>query len=743
MHERVCVVGAPHLPTTEKLPWPGGAACRVKGNKQDLCPVLGSDTVAILRQLVISNAGCDSRVAGKFPYPPVFKLGKGRWTFVPCCETNLPVALITLAADTHLQYIDIKCDVSNGVVSDHSSGWFGLANGNKPPGTVHKVISEKVAQGVFGYAAVHVPDLQPGDVVWMLPGTPICITGSAMLGCWWSNNERNTRTIWDTLLSPSIQGRVHIINFDLLKPPNSHNYEQCNTLNDPTQFAQRDALFPIALPTELPWHNKSQANTLADIADVAAVATPIVPSRNDETRPQSPNAGSSNASVSNAGTTTPSSNAVTTPLSALEKAVEQLVPTAKQQGLLRDIWERKADGDKVSTEVLSSLQVRLQRLLDDRKPAMDINAFYHMLDEIRTALQSPRNEHRRKEAVHQELVAAMKAAGKEMEAAYTAGDMTRTWDEDNRVRFLYSQWKKGARAADEAIAEVDDDYDRGSSAKRRENKTAAAAVTFSSHGSKKRCAACGSSEIIYANGQSKDCFYSGLTVGIDAAGAHQLMEECKALPIPGDYDGRKLPAEYRRKIERLVSIANGDTPENSPSSPPAANPKQKKRKAEEYDEEDIDDDEEGDDCEVEEEEEDEEEEESDGGSYESDFVSPSGEEEEAEALDSGEDQASVPKRYKMAETILQTELKFPVRSVVDKMKKLWHLGDDASLTAIQVEADLLAALPVLYELRRGRNVFPNAYETREDAELKLLELNRHLVDNLYEVYERETLEKKG
>lgn len=240
--------GVPQLPC--KSLRGGGAACRLKGNRMDLSPVLGPEVVALIPEGV--------------PAPPVFRRC-GEWTFVPFADTERQVAVIVLQEDSHCEYVPVQQHDAEkkalglrwtlGFVGKFASAKDKEEGRGYHAETLKRIDVKKKEDPNFDISRLG--PLAPGTTLWMPPGTAFRITGGTNVLCFWwlPDEEEAMRTLWEHLLSPEVHGIVVGLKWTAVKPLEVYGFGNLAAppADDSDPLPNRNALFPLASPDALPW----------------------------------------------------------------------------------------------------------------------------------------------------------------------------------------------------------------------------------------------------------------------------------------------------------------------------------------------------------------------------------------------------------------------------------------------------------------------------------------------------------
>jgi hypothetical protein len=534
----------------------------------------------------------------------------------------------------------------------------------------------------------------------------------AALGVWYQTRECHVlRAFWEQLLaqSPPIVLGTKLT----LKPEHAHGFPDLPVLASDV-FTERAEHFPMALPASLPWNREK-----------ARPPTPTPP--------------------------TPPPPAIHAHVAAMLAVLrDTLCPTDTQKALLRDVLE--LDQSNPDPIKLEAFEVRLRRLIEKQLPPLGYQEYVKLMADIKQALETTS---RNQEPITRELRTRFESQLREVHGALKTGQKSSTWDGDNRTRFLWSEWRKGARAAEEAQAVVEDDHDDDDDD--RPNGVSSSKISFVAYGKEAKCKSCGTKEVVYANGESSECFYSTLTDRYQhiyerdkelAAPIAAMLKDCQTMPSPptGSGGGRSIPAKFKDPLQKLVDAIRaaekrldiGPAVEEIAVAPTQGRGTKRPRKADECEVE-ADDDDEGDD--------DDEDEEDYNSSQDPESSSAvvddeEEEEEEREVADGGKAH-----RGRVAGSILDFKRQLPMPDELEDLEQLWHAGDKASLIAVEAKIALLRSLPAVYGLRRSANeVWPHLYRKRETAEHQAYQLNMHAAPgqhNVYQVYEKQVAQVQG
>jgi len=225
----------------------GGAACRFKGNRMSLAPVLGPEVVALMPKTAAA------------PAPPVFGRPDGKWTFVPFSVHDREVAVVILQDNTFVEYVPVLCDpesIANGL--KWTLGFVGKydTKGAIEEGKGYHVETLKRIDGKRkvdpNYTVSKLGPLSAGTTLWMPPGTAIHFSGNVL--CFWWPAE-DMRPIWEHLLSPEVHGIVVGKPAFQVQPLEAHGFGNLAAppADDSHPIPLHDELFPLAATNQLPW----------------------------------------------------------------------------------------------------------------------------------------------------------------------------------------------------------------------------------------------------------------------------------------------------------------------------------------------------------------------------------------------------------------------------------------------------------------------------------------------------------
>jgi len=732
----------------------GYAALRLKGGRFDISASLVPEVVQLLGVI---------RSEGSIAAPPIYLYADGLWKYVPCVERGVPTQLIILdASNVKIEYMTtnakVEADEDPAVKS-----WYHFTKKNLLRSAVHEAIEKMQSCAEPSAVFLVAPEKRaPGTVISMRPGTIFRITHlgdtsspspaphphPVALGVWSRTGAKakSLQKTWESLLSPPTEaGIVDGPNF-MLWPKDAHGFGSwpvpewiAELKKDVDPFPQRLECFPLAPLDMLHWRQAphTPAPTLAPTPAPAA-PVPVIPAAPE------PHAG----------------------LASLLHALKtKWCPTDEQRALLRDAEQLDAvapDGTK-----LAALEYRLGRLAERQYP-LSQEAYLILMATIKAELlKTKRNKEQATIKLRERFDAEYGALRKVVQAEKSVPE----WDSDYRTRWLWETWKRGERAAQEAEEVVLDDHDPDDGPK----SAAATAdkLKFVSFDRCIKCKRCGSKEVIYANCESKECFYAGMRercqliterdAELGAAISAQLTA-CQSLPLPPENqrDGRSIPAAFRDPLQKVYSatlsaerkLGIAGAASESAESPAAAATatrgikRQRKSKAQqagdededEDDDDDEDDDEDGDGEDIGGDEEEEEEEEDDD---EEDFDSKECSSSSSRDMSEEEDGVMVPKltalRNEASALILDFKRDLPMPDEVDDLEQLWYKGGESSFIGVRAKVAMLREAPSVFGLRRSpADVWPQLYRRREMAELKASQLNVHVAagHNAYQVFER-------